>query len=234
MSAHCQHAHSPDAGHNSPSYRRILWIALLLNFAMFGIEMVAGAASGSVSLLADSIDFLGDGFNYALSLLVLGMVVTWRARAAVFKSLCMLAFGLAVLAKALWAWQYGAAPDALTMGAVGTLALLVNLGVAAMLYAYREGDANMRSVWLCTRNDAIGNMAVLCAAAGVLGVGSAWPDLLVAFVMAWLSITSGWTVLKLARQEMRSDLGALATPSAYPKSAIESAHGHSHVDRQKH
>ncbi len=209
MPAHCQHAHSPDAGHNSPSYRRILWIALLLNFAMFGIEMVAGAASGSVSLLADSIDFLGDGFNYALSLLVLGMVVTWRARAAVFKSLCMLAFGLGVLAKALWAWQYGAAPDALTMGAVGTLALLVNLGVAAMLYAYREGDANMRSVWLCTRNDAIGNIAVLCAAAGVLGVGSAWPDLLVAGLMAILALSGGWSVLQQALRELRGDLKKL-------------------------
>ncbi len=234
MSAHCKHAHSPNAGHNSPSYRRILWIALLLNFAMFGIEIVAGAASGSVSLLADSIDFLGDGFNYALSLLVLGMAVTWRARAAVFKSLCMLAFGLGVLAKALWAWQYGAAPDALTMGVVGTLALLVNLAVAAMLYAYREGDANMRSVWLCTRNDAIGNLAVVAAALGVFGTASAWPDLAVAFVMAWLSITSGWTILKMARQEIRAELGALATPSIPPRPALESAHQHSQPNIHKH
>ena len=210
MSAHCQHAHSPDAGHNSPSYRRILWIALLLNFAMFGIEIVAGAASGSVSLLADSIDFLGDGFNYALSLLVLGMAVTWRARAAVFKSLCMLAFGLGVLAKALWAWQYGAAPDALTMGVVGMLALLINLGVAALLHAYRKGDANMRSVWLCTRNDAIGNIAVLCAAAGVLGVGSAWPDLLVAGLMAILALSGGWSVLQQALREIRWDEGEIS------------------------
>jgi Co/Zn/Cd efflux system component len=209
MSAHCHsHDHAPTAEQSSSSrYKRILWIALLVNLAMFGVEVFAGALSGSVSLLADAIDFLGDAFNYGLSLSVLGMAIAWRSRAAVFKGLCMLVFGVAVLAKAAWALQYGAAPQAATMGMVGTLALVANASVAAMLYAYREGDANMRSVWLCTRNDAIGNVAVLLAALGVFGTGSAWPDLLVAGVMASLALVGGWSVLKQALRELHWDEG---------------------------
>ena len=202
MSAHCCHA-EPVAKHLTPAYRRVLWLALLINAGMFVIEISAGMRAGSVALLADSLDFLGDAGNYAISLFVLAMSLTLRARAAQFKAVSMALFGLGVLAVTAWnAWQ-GGVPVAATMGLVGGLALLANLGVAALLYAWRDGDSNMRSVWLCTRNDALGNVAVLLAALGVLGSGSAWPDLLVAGIMASLALSSAWQVLGQARGELR-------------------------------
>ncbi|MDG1582125.1 cation diffusion facilitator family transporter [Pseudomonas sp. GOM6] len=206
MGAHCCN-HDTGPVHNDGRYRRILWIALLVNLVMFVVEIGAGLKAGSVSLLADSLDFLGDAANYAISLWVLGMALTWRARAAQFKALSMLLFGLAVLGAALWHWWQGAVPSAPTMGVVGTLALLANLGVAVLLYAYREGDSNMRSVWLCTRNDALGNLAVLAAALGVFGTGSAWPDLIVASIMASLAITAAIQVLRQADGELKGDHG---------------------------
>ena len=158
----------------------------------------------SASLLADAIDFLGDAANYGLSLWVLAMALTWRARAALVKGASMLAFGVFVIGRVAWgAWQ-GTPPEPFTMGSVGLLALAANLGVAALLYAYREGDANMRGVWLCTRNDALGNLAVMGAALGVLGTGTAWPDLAVAAIMAGLAISGGWSVIRHARQELAS------------------------------
>lgn len=212
MSANCQH-HDPHNGHShdhgaaasaDPRYRRILWVAVLVNAAMFLVEIGAGLQSGSASLLADAIDFLGDAANYALSLWVLAMALAWRARAALVKGVSMLAFGGLVVARVAWgAWQ-GVPPEPLTMGTVGVLALIANLGVAALLYAYREGDANMRGVWLCTRNDALGNVAVMIAALGVFGTGTVWPDLAVAAAMAGLAITGGWSVIRQARQELAS------------------------------
>ncbi len=186
-----------------PAYRRVLWAALLINAAMFGIELAGGLLAGSVSLLADAIDFLGDAANYGVSLLVLGLAAQWRARAALLKGASMGLFGVAVLAKAGWVLASGGVPEPLTMGLIGSLALVANLGVAAMLYAWREGDANMRSVWLCTRNDAIGNLAVLAAALGVFGTGAAWPDLLVALVMATLALTAAQSVIRQALAELR-------------------------------
>jgi Co/Zn/Cd efflux system component len=186
-------------------YRRVLWIALAVNAAMFAVEIAAGLSAGSLSLLADSIDFAGDAFNYALSLAVLASALAWRARAAIFKAATMIGFGLFVLGSALWrVWQAGV-PEAMTMGAVGALALAANLAVAWVLYAFREGDANMRSVWLCTRNDAIGNVAVMLAALGVFGSGSAWPDLVVAGLMAALALRGGVQVLRQARGELRAE-----------------------------
>ncbi|HSI53400.1 MAG: cation transporter [Ramlibacter sp.] len=207
MSAH--HHHDHDHGHvhadsSSPGYRRVLWIALVVNAAMFCVEIAGGLQAGSVSLLADAIDFFGDAANYGLSLAVLGLAVGWRAKAALVKAASMLAFGVVVLAKAGWELVHGVPPEALTMGAIGFLALAANLGVTGLLYAYREGDANMRSVWLCTRNDAIGNVAVMLAALGVFGTGSAWPDLAVAGVMALLAISGGWSVMRQARGELAS------------------------------
>lgn len=185
-----------------PGYRRILWIALFVNALMFLLEVGGGVSSGSVSLLADAIDFFGDAVNYGLSLAVLAMGLAARARAALFKAATMIVFGVAVLVRAAWSAWSGAAPEPLTMGVIGALALLANVGVAMLLYAYREGDANMRSVWLCTRNDAIGNVAVLVAAVGVFGSGTRWPDLLVAAVMAVLALTAGLSVLRQARREL--------------------------------
>jgi hypothetical protein len=161
----------------------VLWAALIINITMFGVELAGGLQAGSASLLADAVDFFGDAANYGISLLVLGMALTWRARAALFKGLAMGAFGVFVLGRAAWSAASGTVPEPVTMGAIGALALLANVSVAAMLYAWREGDANMRSVWLCSRNDAIGNLAVMAAALGVFGTGSGWPDLAVAAVM---------------------------------------------------
>lgn len=187
----------------SLSYRRVLWAALFINAAMFLVELAAGLHADSVSLLADAVDFFGDAANYGVSLLVLGMALQWRARAALLKGLTMGAFGVFVLGRAAWAAAFGAAPEPITMGAIGSLALLANVSVALMLYAWREGDANMRSVWLCSRNDAIGNLAVMAAALGVFGTGSAWPDLAVATVMAVLALSAARSVLTQARHELQ-------------------------------
>ena len=202
MSAECGHSHNPNKA-NSPRYRKILWAALIINLAMFGIEIGAGFKSGSTSLLADAIDFFGDAANYGVSLAVLSAGVVLRARAALLKGVCMMAFGLFVLGRAAWMYSLGGTPEAFTMGSIGLLALIANVAVAAMLYAYREGDANMRSVWLCSRNDAIGNIAVMLAALGVLATASAWPDLAVATGMAVLALTGGWSVVKQAWGEIK-------------------------------
>lgn len=197
------HAHcTPPAASSDLRYRRVLWVALVINAAMFAVEIGAGVRAGSASLLADAIDFLGDAANYGISLWVLSMALAWRSRAAMLKAASMLVFGVAVLGRVAWgAWQ-GIPPEPVTMGAVGILALAANLGVAVLLYAWREGDANMRGVWLCTRNDALGNVAVMLAALGVFGTGSSWPDLAVAAVMAGLAISGGWSVLQQARHEL--------------------------------
>ena len=204
MSQHCCEHETPAAHtlQNHARYRRILWIALLINAAMFGVELLAGWRSGSLSLLADAIDFAGDALNYGVSLAVLSAALAWRARAALLKSVSMMGFGLLVLGRAAWSIWQGSVPDAATMGVVGFLALAANVAVAWMLYAFREGDANMRSVWLCSRNDAIGNIAVMLAALGVLGTGSGWPDLLVAVGMAALALQGGWQVWRQARGEL--------------------------------
>ncbi|MGH6625435.1 MAG: cation transporter [Burkholderiaceae bacterium] len=207
MSQHCtDDCHDPSANaiaSATPRWRRALWIALVVNAAMFAVELGAGLHAGSVSLLADAVDFAGDAANYGLSLAVLGMAAFWRSRAALIKGGSMLLYGLFVLGKAALVLRSGAVPEALTMGVVGALALLVNAGVALLLYAFRTGDANMRSVWLCSRNDAIGNLAVMGAALGVFGSGSAWPDLAVAGVMAALAMTGGWAVVWQALRELK-------------------------------
>ncbi len=203
MSAHCCEHETPTQASitNLPRYRRVLWIALVINMVMFGVELFAGYRAGSLSLLADAIDFAGDAVNYGVSLAVLTAALHWRARAAMLKAVCMVGFGLFIVGQALWRMTHGAVPDATTMGAVAVLALVANVAVAWMLYACREGDANMRSVWLCSRNDAIGNVAVMAAALGVLGTGSAWPDLVTASIMAGLALHSGWLVMRQALAE---------------------------------
>lgn len=188
-----------------PRVRRVLWIALVVNAAMFGVEVSAGLAAGSVSLLADAVDFFGDSVNYGVSLVVLAMATRVRARAAQVKAACMAAFGIFVLGRALWAVQTGEVPEPLTMGIVAIVAMAANVGVAVLLFRYRAGDANMRSVWICSRNDALGNLAVGAAALGVFGTGNAWPDLAVAAFMAVLAITGAVTVYRQARAELRGE-----------------------------
>lgn len=193
---------SPPAPSADPRYRRILWIALILNVAMFGVEVVGGLQTGSVSLLADAIDFFGDAANYGLSLLVLDMALASRARASLLKAASMAAFGVFVMGRAIWSWTAGITPEPIAMGLIALLALAVNVSVALMLYRYRTGDSNMRSVWICSRNDALGNIAVALAALGVFGSGSAWPDLLVAAGMAALALSGAWSVMHHAREEL--------------------------------
>ena len=188
----------------NPSFRKALWVALAINLIMFVVEIISGLRSGSVSLLADAIDFAGDAANYGITLVVLSMGLVWRSRAAMVKGLTMLAFGVFVLGRAGWSVYADVVPEPLTMGVIGTLALIANVVVALMLYAFREGDSNMRSVWLCSRNDAIGNVAVMIAAAGVFGTGAAWPDLVVALVMAGLALSAGFSVVRQAQQELAS------------------------------
>jgi len=215
MSAHCCDHETPktEAIVNLPRYRKILWIALIVNAAMFLVEIGAGVQAGSLSLLADAVDFAGDALNYAVSLAVLASALAWRARAAILKAFSMMGFGLYVLAAAVWSVWHGGVPQAMTMGVVALMALAANVAVAWMLYAFREGDANMRSVWLCSRNDAIGNVAVFMAALGVFGTGSAWPDLLVASLMAALALHGGWTVLRQARGELAESGTLSSAPS---------------------
>jgi len=200
MSDHCCPPPPPSA---DPRYRKVLWLSLLLNAAMFVIEIAGSVESGSVSLLADAIDFFGDAANYGLSLAVLSMALTWRARASLLKAASMAGFGLFVLGRALWSALNGVPPEPLTMGAVAVLALGVNVAVAWMLYRYRNGDSNMRSVWICSRNDAFGNIAVALAALGVFGTGAGWPDLVVAAGMAALALSGAWSVMRHARAELR-------------------------------
>jgi len=199
MSEACCPAPAPSA---DPRYRRILWIALAVNVAMFVVELAGSAVSGSAALAADAVDFAGDAANYGLSLAAIAAGGRWMSRAAFVKGLAMGAFGIGVLAFCAWRIASGAAPEPITMGVVGSLAFAANLLVAWMLYAYREGDANMRAVWLCTRNDAINNLAVLAAAAGVFGTGSFWPDVAVAALMASLALHSATVVVRQARREI--------------------------------
>jgi Co/Zn/Cd efflux system component len=185
------------------AWRRVLWIALAVNALMFGVEIVAGVTAGSASLKADALDFLGDAANYAISLGVAGMALAWRARAAMTKGVSILLFGLWVLGNSIWMAAQGVVPAAETMGIVGVIALVANLACATMLWRHREGDANRRSVWICSRNDAIGNIAVVAAGLGVFGTGTGWPDIAVAAIMAILALSGGWQIIRQARDELR-------------------------------
>jgi Co/Zn/Cd efflux system component len=211
MSDHCCPPPPPAA---DAAYRRVLGLALALNAGMFLVEVVSGVAAGSSSLLADAVDFAGDAANYALSLGVLAFMPAWRPRVALLKGYSMGAFGLFVLGVTAWHALRGTLPEAATMGIVAMLALAVNLGVAVMLFRYRAGDADMRSVWLCSRNDAIGNGAVLLAAAGVFGSGSGWPDWVVAAVLSSLALTSAVSVVRHARREILDACASESSPAA--------------------
>jgi Co/Zn/Cd efflux system component len=193
-------------------WRRALWIALIINAGMFGVEIVAGVTAGSVSLKADALDFLGDAANYAISLGVAGLALRWRARAALAKGLSLLFLGIWIIASTAWMAAHGTLPTAETMGIIGVVALVANLICAVMLWRHREGDANRRSVWICSRNDAIGNIAVVAAALGVFGTGTAWPDIAVAAVLAGLGVSGGWQIIRQAWLELKSLDHSHATP----------------------
>jgi Co/Zn/Cd efflux system component len=206
MTGYCHdHCCGETHGSNSPVWRRALWVALVVNVTMFLAEIGAGLAAGSTSLQADSLDFLGDAANYAISLTVTGMALTWRARAALLKGMSLFALGLWVMGATTVHAYYGMLPKAEVMGIVGAIALLANGTVAVMLYRFRGGDANMRSVWICSRNDAIGNVAVLLAAGGVFDTGTGWPDVMVASIMAALALSGGWQIIRHSLSELRDE-----------------------------
>ncbi|MFT3731745.1 MAG: cation transporter [Hyphomicrobium sp.] len=195
------------------SYRRVLWAVLIVNAVMFAVEIGAGLAAGSASLQADALDFLGDTANYAISLFVAGMALRYRAMASVAKGATMFAFGLWVIGVTIWHAVHGTLPYAFSMGMVGIASLTANAISFALLWAYRDGDSNMRSAWICTRNDMIGNLAVLLAAIGVFGTGTGWPDVVVAAIMAALALQGAIIVLRHALSELRGGK-AIAVASA--------------------
>jgi Co/Zn/Cd efflux system component len=170
---------------------------------MFVVEVGAGLAAGSASLQADALDFLGDAANYGISLFVVGMALHYRATAALAKGASMGLFGLWVIGTVIWHALHGTLPSAVTMGVVGFAALAANVASFALLWAYRHGDSNMRSAWICTRNDALSNFAVLLAALGVFGTGTGWPDLIVATIMAALALQGAAVVVRQALGEIR-------------------------------
>jgi Co/Zn/Cd efflux system component len=216
VSASCCQA-NPSAAGAGIGYRRVLWAALIVNAAMFALEVVAGAGARSSALHADALDFLADAANYAISLFVLASALRTRATAALLKGVSMGAFGLWVVGRAAYHAVTGTVPAPEVMGAVGVLALAANAGVAAALYRYRAGDSNMRSVWLCTRNDMIGNAALLVAASGVFATGRGWPDAVIALGMAGLALTGAAQVFRQASGELRH--------------AGDTAHSHAHGSR---
>jgi Co/Zn/Cd efflux system component len=191
-------------------YRRVLWSVLAINGIMFVVEIGAGLAAGSASLQADALDFLGDAANYAISLMVVGMALRYRATAALAKGATMGAFGLWVIATLVWHAVHGTLPSAFTMGAVGAAAFAANAASFGLLYAYRTGDANMRSAWICTRNDVLGNLAVLLAALGVFGTGTGWPDIAVAAIMAGLALQGATIVIRQSLAELHQPAAVAA------------------------
>ena len=199
-----------DKNRGNASYRRALWAVLAINAAMFAVEVGAGVAAGSASLQADALDFLGDAANYGISLFVIGMALRYRAAAALAKGTTMGAFGLWVIGTVVWHAFNGTLPSAFTMGVVGVAALVANAASFAILWTYRHGDANMRSAWVCTRNDVLGNLAVLLAAAGVFGTGAGWPDMIVAVIMALLALQGAATVVRQSLIELRRPVGVPA------------------------
>lgn len=188
----------------SADYKRRLWLVIAINAAMFAVEMGAGQMSGSQALKADALDFLGDALTYGISLAVIGATLRTRALAALGKGVSLLLMGIWVFGSTVYQVFYVGVPQAEIMGVIGFMALAANLISVMLLARYKDGDANVRSVWLCSRNDAIGNVAVMFAALGVWGSGSGWPDVIVAGIMATLFLSSAFQIIKQALAERRA------------------------------
>lgn len=199
MSASCGHSAKFDG--MSAAYKRRLWAVIAINAAMFAVEMVAGHAARSQALQADALDFFADALTYGISLAVIGAPLATRSVAALAKGISLLLMGVWVFGSTVFAVFVAGTPEAPVMGAIGFLALLANLASVLLLVSYKDGDANIRSVWLCSRNDAIGNVAVMLAAMGVWGTQTGWPDVIVAGIMAGLFLTSSMQILRQAWSE---------------------------------
>lgn len=215
MGASCGHNHAFD-GMSVEYKKRLVWVTII-NLAMFAVEMTGGQLSGSQALKADALDFLQDGVTYAISFWVIGKAQKVRATAALVKGLTLLTMGLWVAGSTIYQFFFVGVPQAEVMGLIGFLALAANVASVLLLMAYKDGDANVRSVWLCSRNDAIGNVAVMIAAVGVWGTATGWPDLIVAIIMAGLFLSSATQVLKQSITELKT---GVASNSQH--------HGHSH------
>ena len=185
-------------------YRLILWVILLINLTMFIVEAVFGLSSGSQSLLADSLDFFADTANYAISLYVLSKVISIRSKASLIKGYSMGLLGVGVLISTIYKVFFSTIPQAEVIGAVGVLALIANVLSAFLLYKYRKGDSNRASVWICSRNDAIANIAVIFAGIGVWVTNTKWPDLAVALIIATLAISGSLRIIRQAKKELKN------------------------------
>lgn len=203
MSASCCDNQEFDG--SSPGFRRALWVVIAINAVMFAVEMLAGAAARSQALKADALDFAADAATYGLSLYVIGKPAAWRANAALIKAGSLMLIGLSILSLAVWRTFFTVQPEAGLMGSIAVLALIANLASVVILMRWRDGDANVRSVWLCSRNDAIGNVAVLASAGLVAWTAAPWPDLAVAVLMAGLFTSSAIQILRQALAERRSE-----------------------------
>jgi len=190
----------------SEDYKRRLWIVIVLNATMFLVEMTAGHLAKSQALQADALDFLSDSLTYGISLAVIGASIQARTNAAIFKGLSLALIGVWVLGSTLYRVFFAEIPEAEIMGAIGFLALMTNLASVLILVRYKDGDANVRSVWLCSRNDAIGNLAVMIAALSVWGTASRWPDLIVAAIMSGLFLSSAFQITRQALLERRESI----------------------------
>lgn len=187
----------------SPDYKRRLWVVIAINAAMFAVEMGAGQLAGSQALKADALDFLGDALTYGISLAVIGASIRVRTTAALAKGASLFLMGAWVFGSTIYRVFFIGVPEAGIMGVIGVMALAANLASVMLLLPYKDGDANVRSVWLCSRNDAIGNVAVMIAALGVWGTATGWPDLIVAGIMAGLFLSSSVQIIRQALEERR-------------------------------
>ncbi|WP_018688104.1 cation transporter [Ahrensia kielensis] len=200
----CNHCHDQSTFDGmSDKYKRRLWMVIFLNAGMFIVEIFGGAFANSKALQADALDFLGDATTYGLSLYVIGMSITARSRAAMLKGISLFVMGLWVFGSTAYSFWTDTLPVAELMGGIGFMALAANLLSVFLLVNFKDGDANVRSVWLCSRNDAIGNVAVMLAAVAVWFLGSRWPDLIVAIMMAGLFLSSAWQILTQALREKK-------------------------------
>ncbi|KPF46723.1 cation transporter [Rhizobium sp. AAP43] len=241
MSASCGHSHAPFDG-MSETYKRRLWLVIAINAGMFAVEMTAGQLARSQALQADALDFFADAVTYGISLAVIGASLKTRSLAAGAKGISLFVMGLWVFGSTIWRVFYGGVPEAPVMGVIGFLALAANLASVFLLMNYKDGDANVRSVWLCSRNDAVGNVIVMIAAVGVWGTATAWPDLIVAAIMAGLFLSSSVQILSQSFAEWRagapatlsaSCCGGHGNPAATGKVAAH-GHDHGHADHAHH
>lgn len=203
MSANCGDSHCSTSQADSPAYRRVLWLCLWANAIMFVVQIIASHLSHSVAVLANSLDFFSDAANYAISIYVLGHSLVTKAKASIFKGLTIALIGLWTAVETIRQISEPVLPAPMMMTVVSIIGMAVNMGCLGLLWRYRMGDSNARSVWLCSRNDVLGNIAVIAAAGGVFAFTSIWPDAIVAAILAWLAISAAWQIIALARKELK-------------------------------